>query len=262
MLQSSKPTATEADVASSEPMSVPLKARRSRGGWCGLELVDVALASVSLLVLAALLSYLLHATHLESHRVTNTLIAPDSPSMAKLLSRRARSVRVVEPTTTSPADAAASPSAATNNIVQEASVDLATSRHLLAASAERSPFYPFDNEQHQKKLYAEWDAAFSASYTRSKNAMSAFTEMLGDAIAKKPVHAAPLGSTDYCVAGLNGQAQDPNYIMVSSSCRRCTALRALHPIRCSPSCANQRESTCDRSSIAAPETPRIRQHRA
>lgn len=62
-------------------------------------------------------------------------------------------------------------------------------------------------------MYAQWYDLFLESSTRHLSAQRSFIEILGPAVSKYDVHAAPLGSTNYCVATFDGR-QDDDLIFV------------------------------------------------
>ena len=167
-----------------------------------LALLDWALLSLSLLLLVVIGSHLLHAAHHESHRIHHAPIFGDSAAVT--LTRRSRTV--AQPPT---ASAVPTPVAA----------ESPAGRHLLATAAPvrvgvpRSPLYPFDSSDHRDKMYKQWADEFEALSRKKEDARQAFVELLQPAVSKYDVHAAPLGSTNYCVAGFDGR-QDPDFIFV------------------------------------------------
>ena len=166
--------------------------------------MDWALLSLSLLLLVVIGSHLLHAAHHESHRIHHAPIFGDSAAVT--FTRRSRTV--------------AQPPTVPSTVPPPAAAESPAGRHLLATAAAsvrvgvpRSPLYPFDSSDHRDKMYKQWEDEFLVLSDKHLSAQRAFIEILGPAVAKYDVHAAPLGSTNYCVAGFDGR-QDPDFIFV------------------------------------------------
>lgn len=168
-----------------------------------LELVDWALLSLSIILLLALGSYLLHAAHHESHRLHHTPVF-SKHAAASVLGRRQRSVPSV-------VNVAATAAASASDALVPSS-----SRHLLAAAPATDPatadrtnsFLPFTSAEHRDALYKEWAEEFKVYSDKFADARKAFQHILGPAVDKHDIHAAPLGSTNYCVAGFEGRQSE------------------------------------------------------
>lgn len=182
----------------------PQPAAAAQSSRSRMQLLDWMLLSASLVLMMMICAHLMQTAFFEAHRMHHTPIFNDAQA-TQLITRRIRAVQQYNP----PAATASTDPSASAALVP-------ASRHLLStaaapAAASKSEFGPFDSAEHRDQMYKQWEADFQVLSDKHGDAGKAFRDFFGPAVDKLDVHAAPLGSTNYCVAGFDGR-ENPDLV--------------------------------------------------